>query len=1358
MKSEKRIGLNVGLSLLLIIFGSNKTHAADSSKRKLELSLPVMPSNGITSVSLSPNQQFLVTNHVDGGATAWRVTDRAHIRRLIPASGSSRASIILDDGSVLMNDDQTHIVLKDLASGDTKQTFSDGEPLLRFSYVKSVGLVTVEPRGVVRIWDLQSAKFSEPIPLGCDEVGPIAVSSDGEYLAALCNADSLSDDLFSQYVRLWTIATRSMETWKLAGNYSGSLSAYMGGQNNALSFREELRFVGHYLMLSSNTGFLFRVQGQLKLPANVQDKVFGTPDHFQTLVTPSGEKIVCAEVSYLWDAYSKVSISLRPPSEPNRVSPKVFSSDFSHIFVVNSVENSVDVYDLAANAWERSFETSVFAIRGIAVSANGERVATTSIASLRLWDMSVGNEMTRLLDGNAYMKLGTSSTEQYLTVYLLTKPDRFPEIRRMSLRNGTTERSYRPKGFFEQLVLSPDGSCFVTKSANRYTVYSSETGDESGPSLDEGPTAPTGLIVSNHCDSIFIPALRDPVVHPFTNTGILWDRKTNLQVSIDYETDLSSWAFSPDVKFLASTGPGGRISLWSTGDGSRQMITVPFSYIVFVGMDHPIVFSPRGEFFLAEFSHQILRIGTDPLRFEGWCITQPTNVTALAITPDGQTIISGGDDGTVRFWSESGQELVTAVGLDDRAQWDAQFGSPFASSPSSSAPASGRTRWLSFDRQNHFDTSNFDDTRDVHWIASSEQLELLPLEALMQTNFQPNLLALRYHRKPVQEIIEPSDLHFARPIVKISMPRYDRNDKTSVSVTVDITKPRTELKNKLSVGTSVRDLRLFRDHQLIREMFFEADKDSTGVIPKGSPTCKELQQSETVISVQCQGIRIPHSVPLMGNSNDLSSDVQFSAYAFNKYEIKSDTFFISFRPDQMRGKRVKPSAYVIAVGVNANDNCYISLKTAASDARRTASFLSSELSKTGQFSKVVRLELTSDYSGSGDCYKNEYSKGTRTTVNDATAPKIKAVFETLGGERPFGLSPNCRTGFLIPCKNKLQRANPGDVIIFSFSGHGDQDASGLFHLFPADTQRVGYECLTNPGCFMPHMFGHSISSDNLRDWVRDIDAASITFILDTCHSGEAIESDNFKPAPMGSRALGELAFSKGMRVLVASSAAGLAADSGLLTESLLDDGIRLGGASAEDGTVRLSDLLTYATRDVPDLYISKKIGDSPQKPELFDFDLNEVDPVVALRKSDSLRITSFNDVKLGMAQAPVLWALQNCCTLKRGESELQWTVYDKRGLGLGAVAFTKQVVSLLSYGRWHEYQTSAELALAVSTDLKGECKSSITTDEDALNGRQARLISENVTESVYLGCPAHLEEVVIFKDKFIVTRRTDTLE
>jgi hypothetical protein len=161
---------------------------------------------------------------------------------------------------------------------------------------------------------------------------------------------------------------------------------------------------------------------------------------------------------------------------------------------------------------------------------------------------------------------------------------------------------------------------------------------------------------------------------------------------------------------------------------------------------------------------------------------------------------------------------------------------------------------------------------------------------------------------------------------------------------------------------------------------------------------------------------------------------------------------------------------------------------------------------------------------------------------------------------------------------------------------------------------------------------------------------------------------------------------------------------------------------------------------------------------LFDFDLNEVDPVVALRKSDSLRITSFNDVELGMPQAPVLWALQNCCTLKRGECELQWNVYDKRGLGLGTITFAKQVVSLLSYGRWNQYQTSSELALAVSTDLKGACKSSITIDEDALNGRQARLISENVTESVYLGCPAHQEEVAIFKDKFIVTRRTDTLE
>jgi hypothetical protein len=46
----------------------------------------------------------------------------------------------------------------------------------------------------------------------------------------------------------------------------------------------------------------------------------------------------------------------------------------------------------------------------------------------------------------------------------------------------------------------------------------------------------------------------------------------------------------------------------------------------------------------------------------------------------------------------------------------------------------------------------------------------------------------------------------------------------------------------------------------------------------------------------------------------------------------------------------------------------------------------------------------------------------------------------------------------------------------------------------------------------------------------------MVMILDACYSAASIESADFKPGPMGSRGLGQLAYDKRIRVLAASQA------------------------------------------------------------------------------------------------------------------------------------------------------------------------------------------------------------------------------
>jgi hypothetical protein len=100
----------------------------------------------------------------------------------------------------------------------------------------------------------------------------------------------------------------------------------------------------------------------------------------------------------------------------------------------------------------------------------------------------------------------------------------------------------------------------------------------------------------------------------------------------------------------------------------------------------------------------------------------------------------------------------------------------------------------------------------------------------------------------------------------------------------------------------------------------------------------------------------------------------------------------------------------------------------------------------------------------------------------------------------------------------------------------------------------------------------------------------MVMVVDACHSAGSVEAGGFKPGPMGSRGLGQLAYDKRMRVLAASQASDVAFEDpqvghGLLTYALCKDGLRGGKADFEpsDGRVTLGEWLRYGERRVPAL-------------------------------------------------------------------------------------------------------------------------------------------------------------------------------
>ena len=120
------------------------------------------------------------------------------------------------------------------------------------------------------------------------------------------------------------------------------------------------------------------------------------------------------------------------------------------------------------------------------------------------------------------------------------------------------------------------------------------------------------------------------------------------------------------------------------------------------------------------------------------------------------------------------------------------------------------------------------------------------------------------------------------------------------------------------------------------------------------------------------------------------------------------------------------------------------------------------------------------------------------------------------------------------------------------------------------------------GLDMPDM------AEELTEWLRPIDAGQMTFILDSCSSASSVESNNFKPGPMGSSGLGQLAYDKRMRILAASQPNQAARESdtlhqGLLSYALVQLGLAEGLAdwNPKDSKIVVGEWLSYAADAVP---------------------------------------------------------------------------------------------------------------------------------------------------------------------------------
>jgi uncharacterized caspase-like protein len=301
----------------------------------------------------------------------------------------------------------------------------------------------------------------------------------------------------------------------------------------------------------------------------------------------------------------------------------------------------------------------------------------------------------------------------------------------------------------------------------------------------------------------------------------------------------------------------------------------------------------------------------------------------------------------------------------------------------------------------------------------------------------------------------------------------------------------------------------------------------------------------------------------------------FTAYAFNSERIKSATASLDYKPPAPAvASARKPRAYLLQIGVNHAAAPGCELQYADNDAEKLSAELKQALEAQGMQVEPVVLESPAGGDAQG-----------------AAKERIRAAIAAIAA-----------------------KATPDDAFFLSFSGHGYAASDGQYYMIPSD---IAGTCLHVDQTLLVS----AISADEMAEWLRPVDAGEMAFVLDACHSAESVEAGEFKPGPMGSRGLGQLAYDKRMRILVASQAREVAVEydklqQGLLSYVLTQDGLLHGKADWKpaDRQITVSEWLSYAANAVPKFDVSHAeaarglrvlgtpdAGPSAQIPAVFDF-------------------------------------------------------------------------------------------------------------------------------------------------------------